>query len=41
MPKSSDFELEMDIEKLKIHKSSSIFHISLEVMKALENKISI
>jgi hypothetical protein len=38
MPKSSDFELEMDIEKLKICKSPSIYHIQLEGMKALEKK---
>jgi hypothetical protein len=41
MPKSSDFELEIDIGKQKIHKSPSIYHIPLEVMKAFEKKISL
>jgi len=32
MPKSSAFEMETNTEKLKIHKSQSIYHIQLEVM---------
>jgi hypothetical protein len=36
MPKSSVFELEMDIEKL--HKSPIIYHILFEMMKTWKRK---